>query len=215
MGRVADRFRYVVIEGPIGVGKTSLARRLAQSYGCELVLEEPMDNPFLERFYADPRGAALPTQLHFLFQRARQAQEMRQSDLFAPSRVSDFLLAKDRLFAQLTLDDDELNLYEMVYDRLSLDASSPDLVIYLQASIDALLERIRQRNIDYELTITADYLARLSESYTRFFHHYDDSPLLMVNTDNANLAHDDEAYERLLQQIESLHSGRRFYNPAS
>lgn len=215
MGLVAGQFRYVVIEGPIGVGKTSLARRLAASFECELVLEQPMDNPFLERFYNDPRGTALPTQLHFLFQRARQCQEMRQSSLFEPGRVADFLLAKDRLFAQLTLDDDELNLYEMVYEKLAIDAPVPDLVIYLQASIDSLLARIRQRGIDYEMSITGDYLARLSEAYTRYFHHYDDSSLLIVNTENANLADDESAYRLLVEQLATVHSGRRFYNPDS
>ena len=172
-----------------------------------------MDNPFLERFYADPRGAALPTQLHFLFQRARQCQEMRQADLFQSARVADFILAKDRLFAQLTLDDDELKLYEMVYEKLAIDAPVPDLVVYLQASVESLLGRIRERGIHYELTITADYLARLSEAYTRYFHHYSHSPLLIVNTDNANLARDDDAYGQLLTQLEALRSGRRFYNP--
>ena len=208
------RYRYVVIEGPIGVGKTSLARALATHSGAELVLEQPMDNPFLERFYKDPRGAALPTQLHFLFQRARQCQVMRQADLFAPLRVSDFLLEKDRLFAQLTLDDDELALYEMVYEKLAIDAPKPDLVIYLQASVPALVGRIRQRGIDYEQRITDNYLQRLSDAYTRFFHHYDTAPLLIVNTDSANLADDSGHFHRLVEQVQSLRSGRQFYNPA-
>ncbi|MFK8015609.1 MAG: deoxynucleoside kinase [Gammaproteobacteria bacterium] len=208
------RYRFVVIEGPIGVGKTTLARALAKHSGAELVLEQPMDNPFLERFYKDPRGAALPTQLHFLFQRARQCQDMRQADLFEPLRVSDFLLDKDRLFAQLTLDDDELALYEMVYEKLAIDAPKPDLVIYLQASVPVLVGRIRERGIDYEQRITENYLQRLSDTYTRFFHHYATAPLLIVNTDNANLADDSGQFERLVEQVQTLRSGRQFYNPA-
>lgn len=213
MALVADAFRYVVVEGPIGVGKTSLARRLAARYECDLVLEAPQDNPFLERFYRDPVGAALPTQLHFLFQRARQCQAMRQSDLFDPVRVADFLLDKDRLFAQLTLDDQELKLYEMVYEKLKIDTPDPDLVIYLQAPVDTLLERIHQRGISYEQLITEDYLGRLADAYTRFFHVYDASPLLIVNTENLDLVGHDDDFHQLVGQIETLRSGRRFFNP--
>jgi deoxyadenosine/deoxycytidine kinase len=212
--QIPAHYRYVVIEGPIGVGKTSLAKALAAHAGAELVLEQPMDNPFLERFYKNPRAAALPTQLHFLFQRARQCQEMRQADMFAPSRVSDFLLDKDRLFAQLTLDDDELALYEMVYEKLAIDAPRPDMVIYLQASVPTLIQRIRKRGIDYEQRIGESYLQRLSDTYTRFFHHYQTAPLLIVNTDSANLVDDGGHFEQLLAQIAGLGSGRRFYNPA-
>ncbi|MFK7887777.1 MAG: deoxynucleoside kinase [Gammaproteobacteria bacterium] len=209
-----DHFRYVVIEGPIGVGKTTLARALAEYGGAELLLEQPMDNPFLERFYIDPKGAALPTQLHFLFQRARQCQEMRQSDMFEPLRVADFMLDKDRLFAQLNLDDDELTLYEMVYEKLAIDSPQPDLVIYLQADVPTLMARIRKRGIDYEQRITEDYLRRLCDAYTRFFHHFSIAPLLIVNTNNASLVDDDAQFEQFLSQIQALRSGRRFYNPS-
>ena len=215
MGAVAGRYRYVVVEGPIGVGKTTLSRRLAASFECDLLLEQPFDNPFLERFYADPKNAALPTQLHFLFQRARQCQEMRQADLFEPVRVADFLLAKDRLFAQLTLDDDELNLYEMVYEKLAIDAPVPDLVIYLQASVPVLMSRVARRGIEFERQISEDYLSRLSETYTRYFHHYSDSPLLIVNTDRADFAQGDANYRQLLEQIQRLGRGRHYFNPAT
>jgi len=214
MATVAGRYRYVVVEGPIGVGKTTLSRRLAGTYECDLVLEQPFDNPFLERFYADPKGAALPTQLHYLFQRARQCQEMRQADLFEPVRVADYLLAKDRLFAQLTLDDDELSLYEMVYEKLAIDAPVPDLVIYLQASVPVLMSRVAQRGIEFERHITEDYLRRLSEAYTRFFHNYGDSPLLIVNTDHADFANGDANYLQLLDQVQRLGRGRHYFNPA-
>lgn len=209
-----DRFVYTAIEGPIGVGKTSLATRLAERTGAELVLEQPMENPFLARFYEDPRGAALPTQLHFLFQRARQCQDMRQSDLFAPNRVSDFMLEKDRLFAQLNLDNDELALYDMVYDKLAIDAPPPDLVIYLQADVATLKDRIETRGIAFEQSISEDYLRRLSDAYTRFFHHFSAAPLLMVNTERSNFASSDKAVDGLVRQLDGLKRGRRFYNPA-
>ncbi|NNF15547.1 MAG: deoxynucleoside kinase [Gammaproteobacteria bacterium] len=212
MAPISEQFRYVAIEGPIGVGKTSLARKLAETFGGETLLEAPQENPFLERFYQDRRGNALATQLHFLFQRSRQSQLIRQSDLFAPVRIADFMFDKDRLFAQLTLDDEELKLYELVFERLAMDAPQPDLVIYLQASVDTLLERIGQRGIGYEQSIDADYLARLAELYTRFFHAYDRGPLLIVNTDSANLVSSDGDYKTLLEQLSFAQSGRRYFN---
>lgn len=205
---------YIVVEGPIGVGKTSLAKRLAEHYGSDLLLEGAEDNPFLERFYRDPRNAALPTQLFFLFQRAKQMQELRQGDMFSPVRVADFLLEKDRLFARLNLDDDELSLYEQAYQHLSIDTPVPDLVIYLQAPVGVLMERIARRGLAFEQMISRDYLEQLVDAYARFFHHYDRAPLLMVNASDINFVDSDRDFELLLGEIESVDSGRHFFNPA-
>lgn len=207
--------RYVVIEGPIGVGKTSLARRLADSLESDLLLEKPEENPFLPRFYEDPRSAALPTQLHFLFQRARQVQEMRQADLFGSVRVSDFMLEKDRLFARLNLDQQEYELYEMVYEKCAMDAPTPDLVVYLQAPADVLLERVGRRGHDYEKTMDYEYLARLSEAYAKFFHDYDQSPLLIVNAVAIDPVNSDADYRQLYEQIRSVRRGRHYFNPGA
>lgn len=205
--------RYIAIEGPIGVGKTSLARKLAASLECDLVLERAEENPFLERFYRDPAGAALPTQLFFLFQRARQVQEMRQADLFATGRVADFLLQKDRIFAQLTLPDEEYRLYDQVYQTLSIDAPRPDLVVYLQAPIEVLVERVRRRGIDYEQGIRPDYLRRLAEAYMDFFHRYDAGPLLIVNAAAIDVVNNARDYAGLLERIRRVDGGRHYFNP--
>lgn len=213
MSRV-DSPRYIVVEGPIGVGKTSLAKRLAETLQGEMLLEAAEENPFLERFYHEPRHAALPTQLFFLFQRARQLQELRQSDLFAPVRVADFLMEKDRLFAQLTLDDDELRLYEQVYASLTLDAPQPDLVIYLQAPLEVLRARIQKRGRKFERFIESDYLDRLIEAYTHFFHYYNATPLLIVNAAEIDLVNNQQDFDMLLERICEVRRGRHYFNPA-
>lgn len=206
--------RFVVIEGPIGVGKTSLAQRLAQTFGCELILEQSADNPFLERFYRNPRAAAFATQLFFLFQRTRQLQQIGQQDLFDTVRVADYLLEKDRLFARVTLDDEEFALYEQVYTKLAIDAPTPDLVVYLQAPVDVLMERIARRGIRYEQLIERSYLERLVDAYARYFLHYDAAPLLIVNAAGIDPIGNDADYELLLREIQKQRRGRQFFNPA-
>jgi deoxyadenosine/deoxycytidine kinase len=206
--------QYIVVEGPIGVGKTTLARRLAESFGSDLLLEGAEENPFLERFYQDPRSAALQTQLFFLFQRAQQLKALRQGDMFQPVRVADYIMEKDRLFAELTLDKEEFKLYEQVYAHVTLDAPQPDLVVYLQAPIEVLRRRISERGRGYERNMDADYLQRLSESYMQFFHNYNQAPLLIVNATEIDFANNLRDYELLLEQVRKIGSGRHYFNPA-
>ena len=210
---IPEHHRYIVVEGPIGVGKTSLAGRLADSLEASLLLEEAQDNPFLERFYQNPRQAALPTQLYFLFQRARQIKALRQRDLFRPARVSDFLMEKDRLFAELTLDDDELRLYQQVYGQLTLDAPAPDLVIYLQAPVEVLLARIHKRGLSHERLIETAYLQRLVDAYTDFFYHYAAAPLLIVNAAEIDPVNNEQDYQQLLERARVVQRGRHYFNP--
>ena len=210
-----DGFRYLVVEGPIGVGKTSLAHRLAQEFGSELLLEKAEENPFLANFYRNPRQYALSAQLHFLLQRAQQVQDFRQADMFHGSYVADFMVDKDRLFAQMTLNKHELELYEQIYRHLTLDAPRPDLVIYLQAPLEILRERIGRRGIDYEQQIRDEYLLRLSESYTRFFYDYDDSALLTVNTQSIDLINNEDDYRAMVEKINDIHCGRHYFNQSS
>ncbi len=205
--------RYIAVEGPIGVGKTTLAKRLANSFNYETLLEDAEENPFLERFYQDRKNAALPTQLFFLFQRARQLGALRQGDMFQPVRIADFLLEKDPLFAEVNLDEDELRLYQMVYQQLTIDAPTPDLVIYLQAPTDILLERVSQRGSGSEKYINVSYLSKLNDAYTQFFYYYEKSPLLIVNAAEIDLASNDADYQNLVKYLLSIKSGRHYYNP--
>ncbi|MFT5112490.1 MAG: deoxyguanosine kinase [Parasphingorhabdus sp.] len=204
---------YIVIEGPIGVGKTTLTRKLAQSLRREALLELPAENPFLERFYGSPRQYALPTQLYFLFQRAKQLKQLKQGDMFRPTWVSDFFLEKDLLFAELNLDDDELDLYRQVYKTLAPETPVPDLVVFLQAPVDILMERIRKRGVGFEQQVSYEYLEQLVDSYARFFLSYNRAPLLMVNAEKINFADNPLDYEQLLDYIKQTRNGRQFFNP--
>jgi deoxyguanosine kinase len=205
--------KYLVVEGPIGVGKTSLARRLAASLSAQLVLEQAAQNPFLERFYKNPRAGALPAQLYFLLQRAQQLAALKQADLFAPTRVADYLFEKDRLFARVTLDDAEYALYEQLYAKLDIQVPKPDLVVYLQAPVDVLQERILRRGVDYEQYIERQYLERLNEAYARFFHEFDGAPLLIVNAASIDPIANQRDYDELLTAIKRMTRGRLYYNP--
>lgn len=207
--------RFIVVEGPIGVGKTSLAKRLAESFASELILEQADENPFLERFYRNRRHAALPTQLFFLLQRARQIEQIRQSDLFSPVRIADFLIDKDRLFAELNLDPNELALYDQVAETLDLDPPKPDLVVYLQAPANVLMRRVAGRGIGYEQLIDQDYLEQLGEAYARYFYDYEDAPLLIVNAASIDPIHREGDYQELLRTILRVKHGRHFFNPAT
>lgn len=207
--------RFIAVEGPIGVGKTALAERLAASLSADLILEEAAENPFIERFYRDGRAAALPAQMFFLFSRARQIEELRQANLFANVRVADYLFSRDRLFAELNLDPDELRLYDQVAANLSVDAPVPDLVIYLQASVDALVRRLAQRNAHYDRFVERGYIEKLADAYARFFHVYDEGPLLIVNASDIDPVNNEADYKQLFRQIERTSGGRHFYNPVA
>jgi deoxyguanosine kinase len=208
------RHRHIVVEGPIGCGKTSLAIRLAQRLGATAVLEDPKANPFLPLFYRDMRRHALPTQLFFLFQRVQQLEALRQPDLFGHPYVADFALAKDPLFARLTLDDAEYQLYLRIYEHVKPQAPEPDLVIYLQASVETLLWRVKKRGDPMERDIEEHYLRRLSEAYTNYFHNYTDSALLIVNSDRLNFADDATHLDLLVERLEAMRGGREFFNRA-
>jgi deoxyguanosine kinase len=212
MTAVATGFRYIVVEGPIGVGKTSLARRLAQTYEATLILEQAAENPFLERFYRNPSAAAFPAQLYFLFQRTQQLQGLNQSDMFSPVRVADYLMAKDQLFARVTLDAAEFALYEQIHAKLGVVTAKPDLVIYLQAPVDVLLARIARRGIGFEQHIERGYLTRLNEAYSRFFHEYEEAPLLIVNAASMDPIGNEADYADLLVAIGRVKRGRNYYN---
>jgi len=207
-----DKYRYVVVEGPIGVGKTSLAQRLAQHAGASALLEKPGENPFLARFYEDPPRYALATQLFFLFQRGNEVRDLAQMDLFRVSTVADYLFDKDPLFARLNLNEQEFALYQQIFRSLRLQAPVPDLVIYLQAEPQTLAERVHRRAEPYERGISEIYLQRLAQSYSEFFYHYDAAPVLMVNSEHLNFVDQDEDFKLLLRRIEGMRGLREFFS---
>jgi deoxyguanosine kinase len=205
--------RFIAVEGPIGAGKTTLARRLAATFGHELVLEQADGNPFLESFYRERARNAFATQLFFLIQRVRQLDSIRQSDLFQNSRVADFLIEKDRLFAHINLDANEYALYATVFERLVSSTPRPDLVIYLQAPVDVLVERIQRRGVASEQLIERKYLEQLNEAYSQFFHFYDEAPLLIVNAAAIDFANDENHYTELVEYLLNVRAGRHYFNP--
>ena len=210
--------KFLAVEGPVGVGKTTLTKLLAESFRYETFLEQPSDNPFLADFYKNPSQSALATQLFFLFQRVKQIQDLKQGDIFTPIHVSDFLLDKDKLFAQVTLSEHELSLYNQIYDYLSLDLPTPDLVIYLQAETKTLFARVAQRGREIEKGISFEYLDLLNESYKEFFLHYDRSPVLIVNSEFLDLAHNQNDYmlllEKLLEYFNNPEGRMMYFNPS-
>jgi deoxyadenosine/deoxycytidine kinase len=202
--------QLIAVEGPIGVGKKALCHKIAESVGYDVFLETPEVNPFLPRFYQDRKQAAFQTQLHFLLERARKVQELRQHDLFTPQLITNFIIEKDRIYAEVNLDQDELALYLNVYDHLTIERPEPDLVIYLQAQSTWLTERLQSR---FEEGIDPDYVAQVTEAYTRFFHFYDQAPLIIVNVSNLDLENSERDLEGLLKFVKSTRLGRHYYNP--
>ena len=205
--------KYVVIEGPIGVGKTSLSNKLALEWDAELILENVDDNPFLTKFYKNPREVSLQTQLYFLLTRTRQVQGFKQQDIFSKTRVSDFMLQKDRLFAQVTLNNEEYDLYDQLYSYMTVDIPTPDLLIYLQAPINILMKRIKKRGRDFEKYINTQYLERLNSMYLKFFNNYNASPLLIVNAEDIDFVNNESDYKNLLEKIYSIEKGKHYFNP--
>ena len=206
------KHRHIVVEGAIGSGKTSLATRLAQKLGASPLLEDPKANPFLPLFYRDMRRHALPTQLFFLFQRVDQLEALKQPDLFGKATVADFSLAKDPLFARLTLDDAEYQLYTKIYEHVKPQVPVPDLMVYLQAPVETLVHRVRKRGLAMEAGISEDYLRGLSEAYTRYFYDYHDSPLLIVNSEHLNFVDKPAHFDMLVERMAAMRGGREFFN---
>jgi len=205
--------KYVVVEGPIGVGKTTLANKLALDWDAELVLENVEDNPFLLQFYEEPRQFALSTQLHFLLTRTRQIQHIKQQSIFSNTRVSDFMAHKEKLFAQITLNSEEYDLYDQIYSYLTSDLPKPDLIIYLQASTKTLEKRVKNRARGYEKHINFSYLEKINSSYANFFHKYDSSPLLIINTENVDFVNNNEDYLDIINMIYKMEKGKHYFNP--
>jgi deoxyguanosine kinase len=205
--------KYIAVEGPIGVGKTTLANKLAKSFNYDILLEMPAENPFLEASYKNPTQSALAAQLFFLFQRVQQMEELKQRSLFEPVRVADFILEKDRLFAEVVLSAEEMKLYDKVYEHLTLDSPKPDLVIYLQTPVELLKKRVERRSINYEKTISTEYLEKIAEAYSNFFHFKYNQKLLIVNNENLDIIDDPGAISMLVEKIDQLSSTREFFNP--
>ena len=210
---IFTKFPYIVVEGPIGCGKTTLAKMLASKFPVDYLSEKAEDNPFLPRFYQDAQRYALPTQLFFLFQRANQIKDLSQRDMFAKPIVADFFLEKDPIFARLNLDDEEYALYHQIYQHLHVKATKPDLVIYLQTPLDALVERIEDRKVSYEQDIPREYVERLANAYSEFFHNYDESPVLIVNNEKLNILKNEGALDLLINRILQFKGQREFFNP--
>lgn len=210
---IFNKYPYIVVEGPIGSGKTTLAKMLADQFPIDYLSEKAETNPFLPRFYQDAQRYGLPTQLFFLFQRANQIKDLNQRDMFAKPIVADFFLEKDPIFARLNLDDEEYALYHQIYQHLQIKAPKPDLVIYLQTPIDALMERIEERSVSYEQEIPREYIERLANAYSEFFHSYDASPVLIVNNEKLNILKNKSAFDLLLTRIEQIKGQREFFNP--
>jgi deoxyadenosine/deoxycytidine kinase len=209
---LTSRYRHIAIEGPIGVGKTSLAQKLASLLNANLLLENADDNPFLPLFYEDRRRHALATQLFFLLAREEQVRHLNQNQLFSPVTVTDFILDKDPLFARINLSDDEYQLYQKLYEGLKHQPAIPDLVIYLQAGPEVLLDRVKKRNRAYEQGLNEQYLAEVALAYSEFFYHYDAAPLLIVNCERLNFSDREADFQLLLERIRDMRGAREFFN---